>query len=562
MRLLGHLVAADLRRFGWLMAAWVTLVVAGVVVYAWMPIVAGTGGASEALRMTGGILWLARQVYRLMLIALIVHAHSTIGSTAFWMTRPIPPRVLAASKALLIGLVFVGTPVAADVALALKYSVPAGPLTASALQTALVNGLWVAVCLAVAVLTKSLAQFALVCGVAASSLVLVPFAIELLLLRRASDGFATLSDLAFSPALAVIAAVMGIAFLLAGAVVQYSRRRRPESIAVGVGGACLAAALALVPPPPFLLVQHDPPQWARGASLRVAPMSPTPWVSIGTGGATMPSANVIAMLAMPSLPRGWLALASLRDATVEVAGGSLDSRASAEVATVSRLAVGNEHPVRVALREALEVDRVVDSSYGAQSSVLFTAPASEAARLGSLRGQYHGRFQVRVAQLEAVGVLPILTGATVQDGAYRATVRYFRLDGPLTVKVQTSNTASLLPRTPRVEYEFYLRNRSTREAVVGNRRPARDYWVLPGATVLGDFSTIAPGVWTSADYLSYRGSPSLSAPGWELTEDWVRGAELVLVRTTYHAPIDAPLDIDAFTVTPSRTFPGYVRQRF
>ena len=52
MNLIRHLVAADLRRFGWLIAAWVTLVAAGVVVYAWLPLVAGSQRTSEALRMT------------------------------------------------------------------------------------------------------------------------------------------------------------------------------------------------------------------------------------------------------------------------------------------------------------------------------------------------------------------------------------------------------------------------------------------------------------------------------------------------------------------------------
>ena len=85
------------------------------------------------------------------------------------MTRPIPPRRLLASKVLLIGAVTVGAPVVADLALALKYSVPATDMVRSALQTALVNGLWVAVCFTIAVVTRSVAQFTLVCGVAAST---------------------------------------------------------------------------------------------------------------------------------------------------------------------------------------------------------------------------------------------------------------------------------------------------------------------------------------------------------------------------------------------------------
>ena len=494
MTLLRHLVAADLRRFGWLIAAWVTLVAAGVVVYAWLPLVAGSQRTSEALRMTSGVLWLAEQVYRLVIIALIVHAHPAVGSTAFWMTRPIPPRLLLASKALLIGAVTVGAPVVADLALALKYSVPAADMLMSALQTALVNGLWVAVCFTIAVVTRSFAQFTLVCGVAASTLVLAPVAVELAVSSRRAAASAR-HDVPFSPAILVTAAVVFIAVLVVAWIVQYTRRRRPETIALSASGACLALLVGTVTPPSFMMAQDRSPDWARGATLQISSDSPTPYLASETAAGSDSSAIVKAIVTMPSLPQGWAAQALLEDATVQADGVSLDSQGSASTNGVALSRSGNddEHPMRIALAQALAVERVPGAFYGLEPTTVFVRPGAEAERLGNLRGRYHGRFRVALTHVEAVGVLPLTRHAVFQEGAYRLTIRDVRFDDALTVRVQLSDVTAPAVRGGQRSYEFYLRNRAHREALAGTRRPARDFSVIPGATTLADFAMVAPG---------------------------------------------------------------------
>ena len=86
--------------------------------------------------------------------------------------------------------------------------------------------------------------------------------------------------------------------------------------------------------------------------------------------------------------------------------------------------------------------------------------------------------------------------------------------------------------------------------------------MVPGATTLADFASITPGVWTAAEYLTYRANPSLSIQSRELTPDWLSGAELVVVRLTNSTPIEAPLDIDAFSVAASRGPRLNFRQQF
>ncbi len=558
MTLLRHLIAADLRRFGRLIAAWIALVAAGVVAYAWLPLIAGTERAA-VLSLTAAILWLARQIYELVLVAQIVHAHPAVGSTAFWMTRPIPPRMLAASKAVLIGAVFVGAPVAGDTMLGIAYSVPPGDMLMSALQVALVNAVWVALCLGVAVLTRGLAQFAVVCGVAVGGLVLAPFVIELAVSTSRLGGTGPRHDVASSPVLPVLAALVILAFLVAIPFIQYTRRRRSQAVAVGAGGACLALALAWVPAPPILVRPTPPPEWAQQARLELAsgasaPYTAAPYVRlVETESLGREFWHVVkADVRLPSLPPGWVASASLEEATVQSARGFVESHGQLSPAGAALLPPGDdrEPPKRLALRTALDVDRLLGSQDGLQSATVFLVPGASVPQPASFGGRYHGRFRVVPTHLEAAGVLPLVVGSTFQDGAFRAVVRDLTHDALLPIRLQLSGTTTLLPGRARPRYEFYLRNRSRREAVTGAAFHGQYLPVLPGVSMLAGIAGLAPGVWTAASVRNYGGDPGLLRlrPDAGLSREWLDGAELVVVRETTGGTFDATLDIDRFTI--------------
>lgn len=562
MTLLSHLVASDWRRFRWLIVAWITLVASGVVVYAISPGVAGNDRLFGALQVTAGLLWVVRQLLRVVLVAAIVHTHPAVGSTAFWMTRPIAPRLLLASKAVLIFGVTVGAPVAGHVALAIACHVPLRETLLAAFQTALAHGVWVALIMTVAVLTRSLTQFVVVCGAAISGAALVPTVAELLSTFRPTMH-PGLSNVAFVPRMLVIAAIVFIAGLAVAWLVQYARRTRGETIAVSAGGLCLALAIGFAPPPSFLVSRVQPPAWAQGAALQLQPFS-LPYLETlsvsWTPGTQSTYAVVRAMLVVPALPRGWFADVVLRDATVGTVRTAMasDGLASRHGAVLSRTAAGNIHPIQIAVHEALEVDRLFGSYYGADAALLFAAPDADLDRLASVRGPYRGRFQVTFTRVEAMAALPLTPGATFQDGAYRVTIRDVRLDGALTLRVERSDAATIVSGRAKPEYQFYLRNRNAREALAGAVRSARDFPIVSGMGMLLDLATVTTGVWTSAEFLTYRGGRSMTQPGlivqegWDLTPEWVNGAELVVVRLTRSGTVERPLEIDAFKLDPTR----------
>ena len=117
MKLVLHLMAADIRRFRSTFAAWTGLILIMTLVRALIPTVAHNDALWVWLGFASGLLELAFGLFFAGLVAVVVQAHSLVGTTAFWFVRPIPPRTLLLSKALLLLLALVAFPAIVDVVL-------------------------------------------------------------------------------------------------------------------------------------------------------------------------------------------------------------------------------------------------------------------------------------------------------------------------------------------------------------------------------------------------------------------------------------------------------------
>jgi hypothetical protein len=124
MKLLAHLVAADVRRVRLPIAAWAAVAIAGMVLQAVLPSFDPFPDRLRALGLTATLLTFADYLLILALVASVVQAHSLVGSTAFWMTRPIRRDVLLASKLVLLTSLLVGVRVAGEVVHMAAYDVP------------------------------------------------------------------------------------------------------------------------------------------------------------------------------------------------------------------------------------------------------------------------------------------------------------------------------------------------------------------------------------------------------------------------------------------------------
>jgi hypothetical protein len=543
MKLLAHLLMNDVRRFRGLIAIWIALVVAGVALYAWSPTLAGEPRRFAAVQTIAGLLWLTRQLFRVILIARLVHADPAVGSTAFWMTRPVPPRSLLASKVALVFGLTVAVPAAGDLLLGLVYRVPASGIGIAMLQTALANGAWAAALMTFAVLTRNLSQFAAVCGVAILCAAVGPIVLVTATRFPETPGR---SGVASDPLILVVAGALLMLFLGSAWLVQYVRRSRRESVPVMVAGACVAIGFAAITEPPLVARQLEPPpSWARTATLQLPSIPPniytgTEVVTWGIERDRTSFAVARARVVMPQLPPGWLATALLRGATVIANGKTLTCgippyQASA---SLSRDRRDNRHATEVALSEALGVPEVVNLlSYGTDTTMLFFVPYGD--RVGVVHGSYRGSFRIELRRLDAVGAFPLSGGVTFQDGAERMRMRDVRLDdGLVSIRVERSSVPTISANR-RPGYDFYLRNRAHGQALGGSVRQTRGSVWAPGISQLADLANAAPGVNRWAEFLTFRGKA--------LAPEWLAGAELVVVRTTRAGILERELVDDDFS---------------
>jgi hypothetical protein len=114
MKFLIHCLAADVRRFWPAIAAWLFVVAAGASIDGIRPLLAADVRVLNLVGVAGTLLWLTELLLLFVLIALVVQAHPLVGSDAFWMTRPIPPSTLLASKLALLGILIVAAPAIAE----------------------------------------------------------------------------------------------------------------------------------------------------------------------------------------------------------------------------------------------------------------------------------------------------------------------------------------------------------------------------------------------------------------------------------------------------------------
>ena len=169
MTLFTHLVAADVRRHRWLLAAWLAIVAAATLVDGTRPLLAAQPSADNPLILIDGLLGIAWVLLRVLVVVQVIHTHAVVGSTAFWLTRPIPPLLLVRAKAFLLVSALVVVPVAAEAVLMAAYGVRVGEMLRVAAETAVFATLWVALLAAPAALTRSFSRFTVVsCGLLAA----------------------------------------------------------------------------------------------------------------------------------------------------------------------------------------------------------------------------------------------------------------------------------------------------------------------------------------------------------------------------------------------------------
>ena len=568
MNLTMHVLRTDVRRFALPMLLWIGIAAAERIMQGVGPMASRDGLTEELFELGAGLLWLARVGLGGALIAFIVQAYPLVGSSAFWMTRPLPPGVLFGSRLLLVGVLFVGVPALFDAILMTVYRVQPVDIGLVILESAIVAAVAIVLVMVAAGWTRNFARFVVFC---ASALAVGVVVVNLLLvLALSTDAYgAVLTVVSEGAASIVTRPPDGTGALLAWLVITatgvvllrvlYRTRSRARSMAIAAVGAVGACVIAVIWPWPLLQAEAPAPGWAEAESTVSIDVRPG---TLSFDHAEMRfgeahrwrTARVRAFLT--GLPHGWVATVGLERARLEFEGGEVAS--SRIRGTTLPRDPGAPHPMHETLQAALDVD-VLESPglFPLAELPILMARESELPPAGTA-GMYRGEFKIDLRRVEVASVLPLRPGAAFQEGSFRLVLEdAFLGEGGPRIRLRGSTARSMFQRLPPPTYSFYLRNRTARNAVAGTLQ--REYLASPWFMALVGTSSwleSVRGFRANAALIrfplitSFR-LPSASAPpagGDSRNQAWLRDAELVIIRTVPAGSVDRTLEMNGVMV--------------
>jgi hypothetical protein len=570
MKLLGHLVRADVRRFRMLLAGWVLIEIADTVFTGVQPLLTGDPRTSTAMGLLAMVLFFTRWLGMVVIVALVVQTHPLVGSDAFWMTRPIPPRALFASKVFLLATTFLAVPALCEVVLMAAFRVPAAEVVLVAIQTMLFQSLWVAIVMALAAITRNLARFVLVAGAVLVSLILLMSIGIAVTMRELLEGprLHEVTDRVVSgPAEDVAMLLLLIAAVAVPIVIQYATRSTRFS--AGAGVVALAGAFLIVWIWPWEGQALPVPEWAgRESALGVIAASPTgefrPHERWDNWNRPEDWQVGHAQLRLRGVEEGWLATARLADSTMQVDGGATLRTLGNGYSSTVPFELVDDFPNRVVMRHVLGVGRVAGVSQGvwiAEGVPAIVVSQADFRKYSAASGTYRGRFLLDLERVEIAATLPLQVGAEYFDRRSRVTIEGIIPQAQAaSIRVRQVIVSTMFHSKALPDLSFYLRNRDAAVAIAGSSGGMGAASVglsLPMLYGMSYAGSSMNGFHVTGDYLRFSGSHPQEDPV-DISPEWLSRAELVIVRTVQAGSVTRTVEIPGFEIRAAPPGPASV----
>ena len=558
MSLIPHLLRWDVRRFRILLPIWLLLVAGTALLEGAWPSMAVAMASRQTVGVTGNLLALAEVLFSVAFIVLVVQEHPLIGTSAFWMTRPIPPSALLMAKVILLCAAVVVAPVVAEVVLMIIYDVPARQIAFVALQTGIFRLLWLSVVMGFAALTPNMAKFALAVGAVIVSIIVSIATIAAIMFDRLDNAPPIPMERdTYDPTSGMMTTLLLIAVVAVLLVSLYRTRVRRRALVIGVAGVAFAIITGGSWPWPWLAPRAEVPAWALESSalqLSIAEIDAERTDGPFFGDAQSQWRVIRARMHLSGVAPGWSAGVGLRDASIRVKGReALTRRVRAHRASVA-IDDAESVPQNLVIRQLLNVTRLVDSEsqQRAESAVVMVARSAELRQLGADRAEYEGTYLLSLIRHDIQSVLPLRSGAAVRTGGYQFTLDRIRRHASLiSLLVRQSDARSMFNRQSPSRLTYYLRNPVTSEAIRGVSRELRGdvtlAAVIPFAVGVGSESE-NDGFRALAMEVNFPAAYGSEQPRVVLGDTWVERGELIVVRSTDAGHVERRLSIADFPI--------------
>lgn len=541
-----HLVWHDVRALRLPLIAWLALLLAQAAVMAVGPGLVDPEGPARIPVLLAGLLAGARLAFTILLSVLLVQGDSPVGTTAFWLTRPIQPAAMAASKALSAALFLVVPPAVVGWVLFTALELPQADVLDGIANLAVEQVMLVSLAALGAAVTATIPQFAVV---AVAGMLLIgsitsearPFVDRLPLIHLPGAA----RPLTVWTAVTLLGTVAVLAY-------QYSRRRVLRA-SVGVFVVLMAGALAALTARSSLGIPAAKPILAEilnPGAISVVTESDALRAEWGTtfdrGRKPMRQRYVAANLRTSGAPpaivlQPWSIRSTWSPRGAESIQWQRLVGASYRVSVRSE-ADGDGQPLR-SIGQALgdvEMLRPVRHESTAYRMTLLSVSETEWARLAALQGPLDATLTLRAWRYRVADAAPLAAGHSVSARQGRLTVRAAR---PTREGVHVDVERVFLQRLAFTSEDSFgsggigsgerllIRNKSRRQAVLLSAETGEQF----SYSLIGGSSDrqLATGVRRLMFVVSVADAERI-----RIDDDWLSGAELVVMR---------PEDLGAFT---------------
>jgi hypothetical protein len=556
MNLVLHLVKWDVKRFQVLLSLWLLIVAAGALLEGAWPGLAVAMVARQTVGITGNLLALVEVLFSIVFVVLVVQEHSLVGTTAFWMTRPIPRGALLAAKLIFLTTAVIVAPVIAEVILMVVYDVPARQIAGVAMHTMVFWALWMSIVMAFASLTANMAKFALAVGGVIISIIISIITLIAITIDRADERVPIpTAEGSYDPTRGMVSTLLLVIAAVVMLIVLYRTRARPRAVAIGIAGVVVAHVLSGVWPWPWLAPQIETPAWAIEPSVLQLWMTPAD-IDVRDGVQNVQDADwkvARARMRVTGVAPGWSAMVGLRETSIRVGGRDpLITRVRAQPTRVALDDTGREYENDV-MRRLLNVDRIVDfESQRIEPAVVMFAKIPDLRQLAADRAGYEGAFQVALTRHDIEAVLPFRRGAAARAGGYQfALDRITRHTLRITALARESGSRSVFDRKPLGRISYYLRNTFTSEAVRGTHRELRTdatlLRLLPFTVGVSSEDSESSGFRALAVELNFLTAYGDQRPV-VFDDTWLERGELIIVRATEGGSVERRIAMADFPI--------------
>ncbi|MEI6668163.1 MAG: hypothetical protein WCP29_08400 [Acidobacteriota bacterium] len=549
MRRVAHLMWFDVLAQRVPLAVWAAVLLVEAALFYYGPVDAAGLGTAGRVGVTLGMP-IIRLVATVVIVALFVHVDSTIGTTAFWRTRPIPRLFLLASKLCSTAIWMVLTPGVVTAGVLLLLGAHPADAVAGGTITCSEQAVMVFVALPLAILTKDLVQ--LIVGA------VVALGIALVANQTMTSAFATWPALGGATALWWQTVLPAVAIGVVSAVVVYQYvtfRLRHSFVAL----ACLLALTSVRPAPGYRPASSAvPPPWPAAVSTDVVSAEE---VELSAAADSQISRPAVGLVDGGRQPRHAVMFDVVT--TREPVALMFDP---VEITTTLKLpdrstgvwvrrwptwgtagnpvrATDNDQPYR-SIRQALGTHGLLFAPY--------TTRRHSRIVVCDMTDEQHRRYRGQTARLDAnvtmlayrqqvVAALPLTIGTQtgVDDVGSMSIVSVGRTATGITVGLRETliehlDSASTAP-------VFVLRHAGRKLALMGSRRYERSSQYTTGF----NFNLTRVVNIVSELLFAVPGDPG---DGARVGDDWLKHAELVRVDAKLVGSITRPLRLEPFVV--------------